>query len=210
MDQIHIPKLVEPIIEGTADYTKGNRLTKTSDMKGMSVWRRLGNSILTMLTKIASGYYDVMDPQNGYAAISRKALTTIELDEIYQKYGYCNDLLVKLNVFNLKVKDIPIPARYGKEKSKINYGRYIVKVSWLLLDNFLYRLKMKYIHQGLSPIPFLLVFGVMLMPIGLLSILYGNFPLFSNVPSYLMVLLGMLLVLIAIGLDINNSKILDA
>jgi glycosyltransferase involved in cell wall biosynthesis len=208
MDQTHIPELVEPIIDDTADYTKGNRLMKTSDMKGMSVWRIVGNSILTMLTKISSGYYDIMDPQNGYAAVSRKALTTIELDEIYPKYGYCNDILVKLNVFNLRVKDVPIPARYGKEKSKIKYGRYIMKVSWLLIGNFLYRLKMKYIYQGPSPIPFLFVFGVLLMPIGLLSILYSSFPLFSSVLSLPMVLLGMLFVLVAIMLDINNSTLI--
>jgi len=169
MDPVHIPELIEPIIEDKADYTKGNRLMKTSDMKGMSVWRKMGNSVLTTLTKISSGYYDIMDPQNGYAAISKKALTTIELDAIYPKYGYCNDLLVKLNVFNLRVKDVPIPARYGKEKSKIKYGRYILKVSWLLLGNFLYRLKTKYLYQSLSPIPFLFIFRVLLIPIGLLS-----------------------------------------
>ncbi len=124
-----------------------------------------------------------MDPQNGYAAISRQALTTIELDEIYPKYGYCNDILVKLNVFDLRVKDVPIPARYGSEKSKIKYGRYIMKVSWLLFRNFLYRLKMKYIYQDLSLIPFLFIFGALLMPLGLFSMFYSNFTLFSNVFS---------------------------
>jgi hypothetical protein len=159
-----------------------------------------------MLTKISSGYYDVRDPQNGYAAISREALTTIELDKIYPKYGYCNDILVKLNVFNLRVKDVPIPARYGNEKSKIKYGQYIVKVSWLLIGNFLYRLKMKYIYQGLSPIPFLFAFGAILMPMGIFSILYRNFPLFSYTLSLPMVLSGVLFILIAIILDINNSR----
>ena len=206
MDQTHIPKLIEPIIEGTADYTKGNRLTNNTDMKGMSVFRRFGNGLLSLLTKISSGYYDIMDPQNGYAAISRQALTTIELDEIYPKYGYCNDILVKLNVFDLRVKDVPIPARYGSEKSKIKYGRYIMKVSWLLFRNFLYRLKMKYIYQDLSIIPFLFMFGALLMPLGIFSMFYSDSPLFSNVFSLPIIILSILFVIVALMLDIKNSR----
>jgi glycosyltransferase involved in cell wall biosynthesis len=210
MDHTRIPELIEPIIEGTADYTKGNRLTKTSDMKGMSIWRRSGNSILTLLTKISSGYYDIADPQNGYAAISKKALTTIKLDEIYPKYGYCNDILVKLNIFNLRVKDVPIPARYGSEKSKIKYGSYIMKVSFLLLGNFLYRLKMKYIYQGLSPIPLLFAFGALFMPLSLISILDSDFQLFSKAMSLPVVLSGILSILIAIMLDVQNSRYISS
>ncbi len=206
MDQTQIPKLIEPIIEGNADYTKGNRLTNNTDMKGMSIFRRFGNELLSILTKISSGYYDIMDPQNGYAAISRQALTTIELDEIYPKYGYCNDILVKLNVFDLRVKDVPIPARYGSEKSKIKYGRYIMNVSWLLFGNFLYRLKMKYIYQDLSLIPFLFIFGALLMPLGMFSMFYNNFTLFSNAFSLPIIILSILFVLIALMLDIKNSR----
>ena len=86
--------------------------------------------------------------QNGFTAISRKALQTIKLN-LYPHYGYLNDLLVKLNVHRFKVLDIPMPARYGKEKSKIKYSRYIPKVSWLLLKSFLWKLKVKYI-KGLK------------------------------------------------------------
>ncbi len=205
MNPIHIPELIDPIIENVVDYTKGNRLLKASHMKGMSVWRKFGNSVLTILTKISSGYYDIMDPQNGYTAISKKALMTIDLDEVYPKYGYCNDILAKLNVSNFKVKDISIPAKYGSEKSKIKYGRYIIKVSWLLFSNFLYRLRMKYLYQSLSPIPFLFIFGFVLVPIGLIFTLY-NVIFFLNEVSLPILFLGIQFILIAILLDINDNR----
>jgi len=152
MDPQYIPKLIEPIIEGKADYTKGNRLHNKGYTKGMSSWRLLGNSILTLLTKFSSGYWNIMDPQNGYTAISKKALETINLDSIYAKYGYCNDILAKLNVYNFNVMDISIPARYGNERSKIKYYSYILKVSWLLMKNFFWRIKTKYVFINLNPI----------------------------------------------------------
>jgi glycosyltransferase involved in cell wall biosynthesis len=206
MDPKYIPELINPILENQADYTKGNRLQRTSHMKGMSPWRKFGNSVLTLLTKISSGYYDIMDPQNGYTAISRRALMTIDLEDIYPKYGYCNDMLTKLNVCSLRVKDVAIPAKYGLEKSKIKYGRYIVKVSWLLFNNFLYRLKMKYIYQGLSPIPFLYVAGFVLLPVGLVSIISKSNIIISNSMSLPISIVGLESILIATVLDINNDK----
>lgn len=145
MDAKHLPELLEPLIQGKADYTKGNRLSKFEHCRGMSKWRFFGNWLLTLLTKISSGYWRISDPQNGYTAITRDALRKIDLDDVYPRYGYCNDLLVKLNVAGCRVVDVPIPARYGREKSKIRYGKYITKVSPLLLRGFLWRLRMKYL-----------------------------------------------------------------
>ena len=144
MDAKHLPELLAPIIKGEADYAKGNRLSKPTHRRGMSNWRFFGNWVLTLLTKIASGYWAIRDPQNGYTAITREALKRIDLYKVYPRYGYCNDLLVKLNVAGCKVADVPIPANYGKEKSKIKYGKYITKVSPLLLQGFLWRLRLKY------------------------------------------------------------------
>ncbi len=144
MDAKHLPELLEPIIKGKADYAKGSRLSKPEHRRGMSNWRFFGNWVLTLLTKIASGYRKIGDPQNGYTAITRKALQRIDLDKVYPAYGYCNDLLVKLNVAGCRVADVSIPARYGKEKSKIKYGKFITRVSPLLLQGFLWRLRMKY------------------------------------------------------------------
>jgi len=147
MDGKYLPGLLAPIIQGKADYTKGNRLSKREHHRGMSNWRFFGNWILTLLTKIASGYWRIGDPQNGYTAINREALKQIDLDKVYPRYGYCNDLLVKLNVASCKVADVPIPARYGTEKSKIKYSKYITTVSPLLLRCFLWRLRMKYLAK---------------------------------------------------------------
>lgn len=144
MDAKYLHDLLAPIIQGKADYVKGNRLSKLEHRRGMSNWRFFGNLVLTLLTRIASGYWGISDPQNGYTAVTQETLRRINLDKVYPRYGYCNDLLVKLNVAGCKVTDVPIPARYGKEKSKIKYSKYITTVSPLLLRGFLWRLKMKY------------------------------------------------------------------
>jgi len=172
MDPEYLPDFLEPIVEGRAEYSKGNRLLNPEYRKGMSKWRFFGNSILTLLTKIASGYWQVVDPQNGYTAISRRALERIDLDSIYPWYGYPNDILVKLNVYGFRVVDVPHPARYGNEKSKIKYSKYILKVSWLLLKDFFWRLKMKYIILSFHPLVLFYLFGIIFTLIGFFTGLY--------------------------------------
>ncbi|MFC1908877.1 glycosyltransferase [Chloroflexota bacterium] len=147
MDAKYLPELIEPIIDGRADYSKGNRLSRLTHRIGMSNWRILGNYLLTWLTRIAVGSWHINDPQNGYTAISHTALNKIDIDSVYPGYGYCNSLLVKLTVCGCKIVDVPIPARYRNEKSKIKYSRYIPEVSWLLLKNFLWRLRVKYFDR---------------------------------------------------------------
>ncbi|MCJ7444867.1 MAG: glycosyltransferase family 2 protein [Methanotrichaceae archaeon] len=173
MDGKNLPLLLDPIVDNKADYTKGNRLFSSEFRAGMSHWRVLGNILLTFLTKMASGYWQLMDPQNGYAAISRNALERIDLDKLYPKYGYCNDLLVKLNVFGFRVMDVIMPAKYGKEKSKIRYANYIPKVSWLLFKDFLWRLKVKYCWLSFHPLILFYIFALILVPLGLLGITYS-------------------------------------
>ena len=103
MDPEQLPGLIMPIIDGKADYTKGNRLISKDFRSGMSKWRSAGNAMLTLITKIGCGYWHIMDPQNGYTAISRNALEVMDLDAIYPYYGYCNDMLIKLNTFEMRV-----------------------------------------------------------------------------------------------------------
>ncbi len=129
MDPEELPRLLVPVIEGDADYAKGNRLASRVYRKGMSRWRQFGNFVLTTLTKLASGYWDISDPQNGYTVISRKALSTLNLDMIYTYYGYCNDMLIKLSAAGLHTADVVMPARYGRERSSIRYGKYVRKVA---------------------------------------------------------------------------------
>ncbi|WP_246269818.1 glycosyltransferase family 2 protein [Methanofollis tationis] len=100
MDPTYLPSLLDPIVDGKADYTKGNRLISDTYRKGMPGWRSFGNSVLTFLTKIASGYWQMMDPQNGYTAISGKALSELPLTEVYQGYQYFSNSFLPLISFN--------------------------------------------------------------------------------------------------------------
>lgn len=169
MDPAQLPRLLMPVIEGRADYAKGNRLVNKEYRKGMSSWRSLGNFLLTVITKIGSGYWNVMDTQNGYTVISRQALQKLDLDSVYTYYGYCNDLLIKLNARGMAVLDVAIPARYGRERSKIRYGRFIRKVAPMIFRGFLWRLKVKYVVPDFHPLILFYVTGMVLAPMGLVS-----------------------------------------
>lgn len=200
MDPAFLPDLIDPIIDRKCDYTMGNRLVNPVYRKGMSKWRFFGNTILTMLTKIASGYWQMMDPQNGYTAISKRALERINLDNIYPRYGYCNDILVKLNVLSFRVINVPHPSRYGREKSGIKYSTYIVKLSRLLLHDFLWRLKMKYVVLNFHPLVFFYIFGAVLSVCGVIG---GIFSLFHKFVEHGQLFVPALLSLIAFGLGIQ-------
>ncbi|MCO8247106.1 MULTISPECIES: glycosyltransferase family 2 protein [unclassified Haladaptatus] len=144
MDPDIMTRFLDPIVAGDAEYTKGDRLSNSELRKEMPRFRLLGNWLLTGLTRIASGYWSITDPQNGYTAISLPALEAIDLEGMYEYYGYCNDILVKLNVAGMRVADVDMPATYGDEESSIKYGDYIPKVSLMLLRNFFWRLGARY------------------------------------------------------------------
>lgn len=193
MDPAFLPELLDPVVDGKADYAVGNRLINPAFRQGMSTWRFVGNSVLTLLTKIASGYWQMMDPQNGYTAISKRALETVPLDAIYPRYGYCNDLLVRLNVYGFRVKNVPHPARYGLERSGIKYSTYIVKLSWLLLKDFLWRLKTKYIIMSFHPLVFYYLFGVAFTLLGILVGIYAlYFKFIQNCPIFVPAVIALL------------------
>lgn len=214
MDPQVMPSLLDPIINNKADYTKGNRLLSPEYRRGMSKWRFIGNTILTIMTKFSSGYWKLMDPQNGYTAISHRALERLSFDRIYPRYGYCNDLLVKLNVFGFRVMDVEMPARYGRETSKIRYGSYIISVSWLLFRDFFYRLRQKYIVLSFHPLVIFYLFGFALTMVGLLAGLFTIYyvfvehgPLFiRGVLSLLIFAIGLQFLSFALLFDIQESR----
>lgn len=142
-----LPNILDPVVDGIADYAKGNRLASLQDRKQMSAWRTFGNFLLTYLNKIASGYWHIVDPQNGYTAISSKMLTQLNLDKIETGFPFENDILVKLNVLGARVVDVPHKAKYGKEQSKIKYKKFIINTSWVLLKDFFWRINAKYINK---------------------------------------------------------------
>jgi glycosyltransferase involved in cell wall biosynthesis len=131
--------LVDPLVSGSADYAKGNRLVDAKHRETMPRFRLVGNLMLTWLTRVASGNWHVSDPQNGYVAISHGALSITGWD-LYPYYGYLNHMLVRLQVHNLVVADVPMVARYGCEKSAIRLHRYVPKVSGLMMRLFLWRM----------------------------------------------------------------------
>ncbi|MBT9146911.1 MAG: Undecaprenyl-phosphate mannosyltransferase [Syntrophomonadaceae bacterium] len=147
MDPTVLDKILDPVIEGKADYSKGNRLSTPQHQRGMSTWRRFGNFLLNYLTKLSSGYWHISDPQNGYTAISREALERIDLDRLETGFAFENNMLVKLNIIGARVVDVPHPARYGKERSKIRYHHFILTTSWVLLKGYLWRLWAKYLKR---------------------------------------------------------------
>jgi glycosyltransferase involved in cell wall biosynthesis len=141
MDPTELHLLLDPIVSGTADYAKGNRLSDPDDRGEMSGWRLFGNAPLTLLTRVASGYWGMSDPQNGYTAVSRDALRDLSFDRIYEDYGFLNDVLVQLNVAGARVADVQMRARYGEEESGIQYRSFVPRLSWLLARRFVWRLR---------------------------------------------------------------------
>jgi glycosyltransferase involved in cell wall biosynthesis len=161
MDPDLLSAILDPVVTGRADYSKGNRLLSEDYSEGMSGWRLFGNSLLTLLTKVSSGYWKMMDPQNGYTAISRRALDRIDLDAVFDDYGFANAMLVHCNVANLRVADVPTPAVYGDEESHIEYSTFVPQLSALLARGFGWRLQRKYLLRDFHPLAFLYGLGVL-------------------------------------------------
>jgi glycosyltransferase involved in cell wall biosynthesis len=169
MDSEDLPKLLDPVVEGEVDYSKGNRLFTGKAWRIIPKTRYLGNAILSFLTKIASGYWHVADSQSGYGAVSLEVLKTIDLDEVYKRYGMPNDFLVRLNVYHFRVRDVPVNPVYGiGERSGIRIYKIVFTLSFLLLRLFLWRLKEKYIIRDFHPLVLFYLLGFVLTPIGLL------------------------------------------
>lgn len=160
MDPDDLPAILDPVVEGEADYTKGNRLVTGEAFKKIPKIRFFGNSALSLFTKIASGYWHVADSQTGYTAISQRALHAINWDKMYKRYGQPNDLLVKLNVEEMRVVDVPIEPVYNVgEKSGIKVRKVIFTIGSLLVRLFFWRLKEKYIIRNFHPLVFFYAFG---------------------------------------------------
>lgn len=169
MDPEELESICKPIIYENIDYVKGNRLIHRSAWDVIPKARFLGNSILSILTKIASGYWHVSDTQSGYTAISIKALNTIKLNDIYKRYGMPNDMLVKLNIAFCTLREVEIKPVYEiGEKSKMKVSKVILPIFWLLFRSFFKRLWIKYLFRDFHPIFFLynlsFILGILALP----------------------------------------------
>lgn len=153
MDPDELKCICRPVIDENIDYVKGNRLIHRSAWVVIPKTRYFGNSVLSILTKIASGYWHISDTQNGYTAISQKALQSVNLFNIYKKYGMPNDLLTKLNISFCTVKEVEMKPVYGVgEKSKMKISKVIPLISMLLLRCFIRRLWVKYLFRDFHPL----------------------------------------------------------
>ncbi len=153
MDPQDIIRLAQPVVRGQTDYAKGNRLFHRQAWRLIPRHRYLGNAFLSMLTKIASGYWHVADSQSAFVAISSEALETIGLDELYPKYGYPNDMLTRLNVYNFRVADVPIKPIYRVgEQSNLKIHTAVPKISWLIIRCFFWRMWQKYVIHDFHPL----------------------------------------------------------
>ncbi|MBD3322942.1 glycosyltransferase [candidate division KSB3 bacterium] len=154
MDPDELESICRPVLEEGIDYVKGNRLIHRSAWFVIPKIRYFGNSFLSILTKIASGYWHVSDTQTGYTAISKKALNALRIHKIYKRYGMPNDMLVKLNIAFCTLKEVEIKPVYQNEaqQSKMKIWKVIPSISWLLLRSFFKRLWVKYLFRDFHPL----------------------------------------------------------
>lgn len=166
MDPDFLPQLLDPIADGEAGFTKANRFYDAKSFEGMPRHRVFGNIVLSFMTKAASGYWGLFDPQNGYTAIHRSALERLPLDRIAHRYEFENDLLIKLNILRVPARDVPIPARYGTEVSGMRLTRVAPRLVRLLWRGFWHRIWWKYVLQSFSAVALMLFAGIGLLLFG--------------------------------------------
>jgi glycosyltransferase involved in cell wall biosynthesis len=215
MDPDDLIPIIEPIVDGTADYSKGNRLFFGDAWNMMPRYRYLGNSFLSLLTKIASGYWHIADFQSGYTAISLIVLKRVDLDRIYKRYGMPNDLLITLNKLDFRVRDVHIRPVYNVgEKSGIRLVKVIPGISWLLFKGFVNRLIFKYVIKDFHPLIFFYAFAFILFGVSvpliirLFYILFttGSVPTINAMALLFTLISGFQALFFAMWFDMESNK----
>jgi glycosyltransferase involved in cell wall biosynthesis len=215
MDAEDLPTLVEPVARGELDYSKANRLSTGLAWQLIPKTRFFGNAVLSMLTKIASGYWHVADSQSGYTVISRQMLERLDLDRVYTQYGFPNDMLVHLNVWNARVRDFPSRPIYGVgERSAMRYRHVVPRISWLLLKGFFWRLWEKYVKRDFHPLVFFYVMGFIAtvtgIGLGLVVVAFriagDSIPVATVVLVAVLVISGLQFTLFAMWFDMESNK----
>lgn len=214
MDPTYLGELLDPIINEEARYTKGNRFVDFKALKAMPRMRLMGNSALSFMVKAASGYWTIMDPTNGYTAISHKALNKLNLEGLSKRYFFESDMLINLNIQNTVICDVSIPARYGDENSSLSIVNTMLKFPPKLLVGVIKRFFFKYLIYdfNMASIYTLIGFPLLIWGVG-----YGLFKWIQNyylgqetpagtvMLSVLPLILGTQFLLAAINIDINST-----
>ena len=211
----YLSRLLDALVDDAYDYAKGNRFLLADSLKTMPAVRLVGNMGLTFLTKLASGYWHVFDPQNGYTAIRAECLRRLDLEAVYDGYFFENDMLIQLSLRDARVTDVPVPARYGDETSGLNPLDVGLRFPYLLTRRFFTRIVLKYVLRDFSPIALFLLLGLALFGWGtgfgvyiwIRSYVTGHATPTGTIMLVLLpLILGFQLLLQAIVLDIQESR----
>jgi dolichol-phosphate mannosyltransferase len=175
MDPAYLPRLLNPIITGHSDFTKGNRFYDLVSLKDMPLIRRIGNLGLTFFTKTASGYWSISDPTNGYTAVHSSVLKIMNLESLSKRYFFEISMLVQLNILRASAIDVPIPAKYGSESSSLSVFKSLIGFPPKLFMSFFKRLVWRYFVYDLNAVTILLVMGISL---ALFGVTFGTYHLY--------------------------------
>ena len=213
MDPDHLPALLEPVTEGGYGFAKANRFFAPESFEGMPRHRVFGNIVLSFMTKLASGYWHLFDPQNGYTAVRTSVLRNIPLGHVAKRYSFENDLLIHLNIQQVSAVDVPVPAVYGDEVSSIRLSKVVPELLDLLFRGFWRRVWYRYVLWSFSPIALLLFTGLLLFGIGVVVSIWVATLAFGSVVATaatvmlaaLPLMLGTQMLISALQLDIQAS-----
>lgn len=213
MDPAHMRELIEPILAGRADFSKGNRFRDFTALREMPLSRRIGNLGLTFLIKAASGYWNMFDPTNGYTAIRGETMDKLPTKRIHNTYFFETSLIMELYYMNAVIEDVPIPARYGDEVSGLSRTRTLFEFPPKLLFGFFRRLILKYYLIDFNMGSVYWLFGIPLFVAGCWMGLVNFFKYASSgvgaptgtvvIPA-LLIILGFQLILAALSVDLEN------
>lgn len=213
MDPAAISILIRPIERGLADYTKGNRFYSLENLEGMPFLRKIGNAGLSFMTKVSSGYWNLMDPTNGYTAIHSGALSTLPFSKIERRYFFESDMLFRLNTVRAVVREVPMKAIYGMEKSNLSIIKTLRDFPIKHLVRFLKRVCYNYVLRDFNVCSLELLAGLALLVFG---VTFGAYHWYLSVTlnlasptgtimlAVLPIILGVQFLLAAISLDVAN------
>ena len=212
-NQIH--NLLIPLLTNKADYAKGNRLYSLKTVKSMPKVRLFGNVVLSFLSKISTGFYQIFDPNNGFTAISADALNLLEFSEINERYFFESDMLYQINSVGLQAVDVPMAAIYGEEVSNLRVGHSIFYFLARHTKNAIKRIFLTYFVRDFSVATLQLILGVAIgtwgVVLGVTSWLHS---MHSGIPSQpgtivlvaILCITGLQLLISFINYDISLSR----
>ncbi|MFB3905222.1 MAG: glycosyltransferase family 2 protein [Acidobacteriota bacterium] len=214
MDPRQIPELLVPLLSGAADHAKGCRFHHFGELRQMPRRRLLGNIVLTFLTKLTSGYWNILDPVNGFFATTSEVLREIPLTRLSPRYFFETDFLIRLNIVQARVADVAFPACYGDEKSSLSVTRALFSFPPRLVAGLVRRIFWRYLFYDVSPVAIFSLLGICLCAFGLIFGAYHWITGALNARetgagtvmlAVLPLILGFQLLLQAIVLDIQNT-----